>query len=144
MTEESRQVLLIEDNRDDIFLMQRAVKKSGVPWNIQIVRDGEEARDFFAGHGKFADRSAYPLPSLVFLDLKLPYMDGFDVLACIQNGAEEIPVIVLTSSPEERDRNRAFELGARAYLTKPPTEELLRKIEAGDWAGTAASNARVY
>jgi CheY-like chemotaxis protein len=136
MNQEKRQVLLIEDNRDDVFLMERAVKKAGVDWNLQIARDGQEALDFFAGTGKFADRNQFPLPSLVFLDLKLPYVGGFEVLTAIQNQVEhkDRPVVILTSSPEERDQQRALELGAKAYLIKPPTEDVLRKIAEGDWA----------
>jgi CheY-like chemotaxis protein len=120
----------------NVYLMRRAVKKAGVPWTLQVAMDGREALDFFAGSGKFSDRGQFPLPSLVFLDLKLPYVSGFDVLSSIQSNPalKEIPVVILTSSPETRDQERAMELGARAYLIKPPTEEVLRKIAGGDWA----------
>jgi CheY-like chemotaxis protein len=135
MNKKNQQVLLIEDNRDDVFLMQRAVKKSGVPWTLQVAMDGQEALDFFSGSGKFSDRNQFPMPSLVFLDLKLPYVSGFDVLSSMQSQPElrEILVIILTSSPEDRDQQRALELGAKGYLIKPPTGEVLRKIADGEW-----------
>jgi CheY-like chemotaxis protein len=123
-------VLLIEDNADDVFLMRRALKKSGLPWSMQVVTDGQEAMNFLAGVGKYADRAQFPLPSLVFLDLKLPYVPGFEVLAWIQGRPElsRIPVLVLTSSPEERDQRKAHDLGAQGYFTKPPTEDWLRQV----------------
>lgn len=135
------QVLLIEDNRDDVFLMERAVKKSGLPWKLQVVTDGQQALDFFAGVGQFADRHLFPLPKLVFLDLKLPYVSGFEVLTEMHSDPDhkKIPVVILTSSPEERDQQQALELGAKAYLIKPPDRELLRKIAEGDW--TTVCNA---
>src|SRR5215831_7658296 len=73
---------------------RRAVKKSGVPWALQVVIDGQEALDFFNGTGKFADRNQFPMPSLVFLDLKLPYLNGFEVLTEMQKSAKlkQIPV----------------------------------------------------
>jgi CheY-like chemotaxis protein len=123
-------VLLIEDNADDVFLMRRALKKSGLTWSMQVVTDGQEALNFLAGSGKYADRAQFPVPSLVFLDLKLPYVPGFDVLAWMQKHPTLrcIPVVVLTSSPEERDQRWARDLGARGYFTKPPTEEWLRQV----------------
>jgi CheY-like chemotaxis protein len=130
MSTPGEQVLLIEDSRDDVFLMQRALKKSGLGWSMQVVMDGEEALGFFSGTGKFADRNQFPLPSLVFLDLKLPYLSGFEVLAWMrdQPALKDIPVMVLTSSPEERDQRRAAELGAKGYLLKPPTDQMLQKL----------------
>jgi len=142
MNQDSLHVLLIEDNDDDIFLMRRAVKRSSVPWSMSVVTDGQAALDFFSGAGQYTDRDRFPLPALVFLDLKLPYVSGFDVLAAMQSQerVKEIPVIVLTSSPEERDQRRVLELGAKAYLIKPPTEELMRKVAGGDWIGLGQTN----
>jgi CheY-like chemotaxis protein len=132
MSRTIRNVLLIEDNPDDVFLMRRAMKKASVAWNLQVVMDGQEALNYFMGHEKFADREQFPLPDLVFVDLKLPYVSGFEVLTSIQSQQQlkEMIVLVLTSSPEERDRQKAMELGAVAYLLKPPTEEVIRKIAA--------------
>ncbi len=145
MTGNFQQVLLIEDNGDDVFLMHRAVRKSKLPWQLQVVTDGQEALDFFSGAGKFVDRKQFPLPSLVFLDLKLPYVSGFDVLTAMKEHPEhrQIPVVILTSSPEERDQRRAFELGAKAYLIKPPDEHVLQKIANHDWAAVIAAGPRI-
>jgi CheY-like chemotaxis protein len=127
MTARNPAVLLIEDNEDDIFLMRRALKKLEVNLPLQVAKDGQEAIDYLDGKGKFFDRVLYPMPSLIFLDLKLPYVHGFEVLSWIrqQDSLQKLPVVVLTSSPEERDRQRAHELGARAYLVKPPDREML-------------------
>ncbi len=127
MTNESKTLLLIEDNEDDVFLMRRALKKAGIDQPLQVVMDGQEALDYLGAAGKFADRAQFPEPSLVFLDLKLPYVHGFEVLDWIrrQDSLKDLPVVVLTSSPEERDRRRAHELGAKAYYVKPPSGEVL-------------------
>jgi DNA-binding response OmpR family regulator len=79
--------------------------------------------------GKFADRAQYPLPSIMLLDLKMPFLDGFEVLSWIgsQSSLKKIPVLVLTSSAEERDRQKAAELGAKGYFVKPPTIETIRE-----------------
>ena len=89
---------------------------------------GEYPRD----SEKFAARENYPLPAIMFLDLKMPFIDGFEVLAWIrsQSCLNNIPVVVLTSSPEERDRQKATELGARAYFIKPPTAESIKEMMA--------------
>src|SRR5437773_12186746 len=109
-------ILLIEDNEDDIFFMERALRKAKISLPIQVARDGQEAMNYLSGVGKFADRVAYPMPSVVFLDLKLPYLHGFELLSRMQEhaGLRDIRVIVLTSSPELRDRQKAKELGAKA------------------------------
>ena len=120
-------ILLVEDNDDDIFLMRRALVKANLTCAVQVVTDGQEAIDYLSGLEKYSDRSTYPLPEVIFLDLKLPYVHGFEVLMWLRQQAclKEIPVIILTSSPEERDRQRARELRARSYLVKPPTREML-------------------
>ena len=123
------EILLVEDNEDDVFLMQRAMAKANIRPPLYVATNGQEAVDYLAGSGSFADRAAYPLPHCIFLDLKLPFYDGFEVLEWMnQRALANIPVLVLTSSPEERDRERARQLGARAYLVKPPTPKML--IEA--------------
>ena len=88
MNELPRNVLLVEDNPDDVFLMRRALKKSGLAWSRQVVTDGQEALDFLRGAGRFANRAQFPLPSLIYLDLKLPYVDGFDVLTWMREQTE--------------------------------------------------------
>lgn len=116
-------LLLVEDNPDDIFLMRRALKKSGLDFHVQIVTDGKQALDYLAGVDHYADRGHFPRPTWVFLDLKLPYINGFEVLEWIRSDAvhRHLDVVILTSSPEERDKETAVRLGAKAYLVKPPT-----------------------
>jgi CheY-like chemotaxis protein len=120
-------ILLVEDNDDDVFFMRHALHKAKVGLPVQVVPDGQAAMDYLGGEGRYADREKYPLPTLIFLDLKMPYVNGFEVMEWMQRQpfAPEIQVVVLTSSPEDRDRQRAKELGARAYLVKPPTEEMI-------------------
>lgn len=118
--------LLVEDNEDDAFFMRRAFRDAGLQNPLHIVTDGEQAIDYLAGIGAFADRGKNPLPDLIFLDLKMPGRDGFDVLTWIrQEQKSTVAVAVLTSSPEEIDRKRARELGADCYLLKPPTTAML-------------------
>lgn len=121
-------LLLVEDNDDDVFLMRRALKKAELSWPLHVVLDGKEALDYLAGAGLYTDRDRHPLPALIFLDLKLPYVHGFEVLHWIRSKStlKNLPVVVLTSSPEERDRKKAEELGAKAYLVKPPSGEMVR------------------
>ena len=125
-----RAILLVEDNEDDVFLMKRALKAARVTNPLYVVEDGQEAVDYLGGAGKFADRESYPLPAVVFLDLKLPLISGHDVLAWIrrQNALESVVVIVLTSSNEASDLSRSYALGANSYLVKPPTPEQLEEL----------------
>lgn len=127
MTTTYRALLLVEDNEDDVFLMRRALKGAHVVNPLLVVEDGQEAVDYLSGTGKFADREQYPLPAVVFLDLKLPFLSGHDVLAWIRRRKEfeSLVVIVLTSSNEASDLSRCYSLGANSYLVKPPTPEQL-------------------
>lgn len=118
--------LLVEDNEDDAFFMERALQDAGLKNSLKIVSNGDQAIEYMSGAGSFADRTRYPFPDMVFLDLKMPGRDGFDVLAWMRKaGRIDVPVAVLTSSPEEVDRRRARELGADCYLLKPPTTAML-------------------
>jgi CheY-like chemotaxis protein len=119
--------MLVEDNEDDVFLMRRALQGARVVNPLYVVEDGQEALDYLSGAGKFADRDQFPLPAVVFLDLKLPLISGHDVLAWIrqQRELETVVVIVLTSSNEASDLSRCYALGANSYLVKPPTPEQL-------------------
>jgi CheY-like chemotaxis protein len=130
MTTTNRALLLVEDNEDDVFLMKRALKGARVINPLHVVEDGQEAVDYLAGAGKFADRANYPLPAVVFLDLKLPFISGHDVLAWIrrQKELESLVVIVLTSSNEASDLSRCYALGANSYVVKPPTPEQLEEL----------------
>ena len=125
-----RAILLVEDNEDDIFLMKRALQGARVRNRLYVVEDGQAAQDYLAGMGEYADRSSYPIPAVVFLDLKLPLISGHDVLAWIrrQKELESLVVIVLTSSNEAWDVSRCYALGANSYVVKPPTTEQLEEL----------------
>jgi len=114
-------ILLVEDRGDDILLIQKAFARAQVDNPMQVVRDGEEAIAYLSGEGKFSNRAEYPLPWLVLLDLKMPRIDGFEVLKWIrkQPGLRSMIVIVLTSSEAIRDVNRAYQLGANSFMVKP-------------------------
>ena len=123
-------ILLVEDNEDDAFLMKRALKEAGVVNPLVHVEDGKEAIDYLQGEGKFADRDAYPIPAVVFLDLKLPLKTGHEVLAWIRKQEElkSVVVVVMTSSNEPSDLSKSYELGANSYVVKPPTPEQLKAM----------------
>ena len=114
-------MLLVEDDPNDILLIQRAFAKACLVNPLKVVRDGEEALNYLAGSGEFADRGRFPLPSLILLDLKLPRKSGLEILQWLrqQPVLKHIPVIVLTSSKESSDVSRAYDLGANSYLVKP-------------------------
>jgi len=130
-------ILLVEDNEDDVFLMKRALKSAGVVNPMNVVTDGEQAVHYLAGEGAFSDRAANPLPAVVFLDLKLPFRSGHEVLAWIraQKALESLVVVVLTSSDEPSDLRRAYSLGANSYLVKPLTPKQLANLaDAFNWS----------
>ena len=132
----NRAILLVEDNEDDVFLMKRSLKAAGIVNPLYVVDDGQQAVDYLSGAGNYADRDNYPLPALVFLDLKLPLKSGLEVLAWIrqQPEFENLVVLVLTSSNEPSDLKRAYGLGANSYLVKPPTAtQLLDLAKAFKW-----------
>jgi CheY-like chemotaxis protein len=126
-------ILIVDDNDDDVFALQRALKKANTANPQQVVVNGRVALDYLSGAGKYADRGQFPLPFLVFLDLKMPLADGFEVLAWMrqQPALSGIVVVVLTGSDELRDHQRAYALGARSYLVKPPTPaDLLQLMQS--------------
>jgi CheY-like chemotaxis protein len=129
-------ILVVEDNEDDTFFMQRALRTAAPGAVCDFVADGQAALDYLRATGPFASRASQPLPDVVFLDLKLPYVFGLEVLATIRStpSLATLPVIVLTSSGEERDRTAAAQLGIVAYLVKPPNAvviaETLTKVPA--------------
>ena|SRR5580704_6251522 len=120
-------ILLVEDNEDDVFLMERAMRQAGITLPMQLAENGRDALDYLKGVGKFADRMAFPVPSVIFLDLKLPYVHGFEVLRWLkqESALGNIPVAVLSSSLEESDQVTADKLGAKAFLVKPPSPDIL-------------------
>ncbi len=126
-------ILLVEDEPNDVFLIQRAFVKANVAHCLSVVADGEQAVAYLAGQKDFADRDRFPLPRLVLLDLKLPRKSGLEVLAWLRapgSPYRRVPVVMLTSSRQTSDINRAYELGANSYLVKPVAfEDLLEMIK---------------
>ena len=114
-------VLLADDDPNDVFLLQRAFQKTNIANPLRVVRDGEEAMAYLGGQGQYADRQLHPLPVLLLLDLKMPRKSGFEVLRWLrqQSGLKRLPVVVLTSSNQNPDINKAFDLGANSYIVKP-------------------------
>jgi len=114
-------ILLVEDNPDDEALTLRALKKNNILNEVIVARDGVEALDYLFGMGKYAGRDLSNIPQVILLDLKLPKVDGLEVLRRIR--ADErtklLPVVILTSSKEERDLINGYKLGANSYIRKP-------------------------
>ena len=113
-------VLLVEDNQDDAFFMERACQSADIPHSLNIVRDGQAAVDYLSGANGYEDRERHPLPDLILLKLKLPLRTGHEVLEWLreQPALRTLPVIVLTTSAENPDIERAYELGVSSYLVK--------------------------
>lgn len=126
--------LIVEDEENDIYFLKHALQKAGISNPVQVVESGQAAIDYLAGTGKYADRSAYPLPAMIFLDLKLPQVHGLDVLKWIrtQSALPPLVVLVLTSSSLHEDIERAYRLGANSYVVKPSSPEKLLEI-VGDF-----------
>lgn len=114
-------VLLVEDNPDDEVLTLRALRKANVANEIEVVRDGSEALEFLFCEGQYADRDESNMPGLVLLDLKLPKLNGIEVLQRIRNDPRTklTPVVILTSSSEDEDIVRSYQSGANSYVRKP-------------------------
>lgn len=128
-------ILLVEDNPDDVELTRRALDSSNVANEIVVARDGVEALEYLFAEGEYAGRDVADLPEVVLLDLKLPRIDGLEVLRRIRADARTrvLPVVVLTSSNEERDMVDSYELGANSYVRKPV--EFERFVEAAKTLG---------
>lgn len=130
MAEAAPPLLVVEDDPNDLFFLERALQKAKLRFRIYVARNGDEAIQYLSGGGAFGDRQSFPIPKSILLDLKMPFVSGFQVLEWIrsQPHLSSIPVFVLTGSSVQRDREHALALGAKDYLVKPPTAEMLSKI----------------
>lgn len=117
----NKTILLVEDNPDDVKLTLRALQKSRVANDVAVARDGVEALDYLFGTGRFTDRDTDVMPQVILLDLKMPRMDGIEVLKRIRSDEKTrlLPVVILTTSNEEKDRIDSYRLGANSYIRKP-------------------------
>lgn len=114
-------ILLVEDNPDDVELTLRAFQKNAIQNEVIVVRDGAEALDYLFGTGIYAGRDADIMPAVILLDLRLPKIDGLEVLRRIRGDERTklLPVVILTSSKEEQDLTNGYKLGANSYIRKP-------------------------
>jgi two-component system response regulator len=131
------EILIVEDNPDDVELTIRALKEQNLANRIFVAEDGEEALDFIFCRGKFADRQTSKPMKVIFLDLKLPKVNGLEVLKKIKSNekTKKLPVVIVTSSKEDPDVQAAYDLGANSYLVKPVQFDTFRQ---------AMSNAGLY
>jgi len=131
-------ILLVEDNRMDVELTLDAFKEARLLNTIYVSPNGQDALNYLFGRGKYADRITYPMPNLVLLDLKLPGIDGFEVLRQVKSAPilKRLPVVILTSSKEEGDRALTYDIGANSYIVKPVSFDgflgVIKQIE-GYW-----------
>jgi CheY-like chemotaxis protein len=123
-------VLVAEDDLDDVFLLRRAFSKAGVATGLKFVRDGQEVIDYLSGVPPYDNRTKYPLPGLLVLDLKMPRVTGFEVLEWLQSDEmrRRLPVVVLSGSGRPDDIERAYSLGANYYAVKPQDIDQLRSL----------------
>ncbi|MBD2102587.1 response regulator [Leptolyngbya sp. FACHB-261] len=132
MSSDNRTILLVEDDINDVLLIQRAFRKASLTLP-QVVNNGQSALDYLMGAAEYGDRERHPLPVLILLDLKLPRLSGLEVLEWLrqQTPLRRLPVVVLTSSQENTDLQRAYDLGVNSYLLKPVGfESLLETVKA--------------
>ncbi|MDB6111078.1 MAG: CheY-like response regulator receiver domain protein [Pedosphaera sp.] len=126
----SEPILIVEDNDNDALLLKKALQRNQVTNPIHIAPDGVEALKYLCGEPPYEDRQAYPFPSVIYSDLKMPRMDGFEVLNYLKSHPDcaIIPVIVMTASDQDQDIKKAYELGANSYIVKPDTLDELTEI----------------
>jgi len=131
MTIKPVEILLVEDNMDHISLIKRSLKSRNIVNNIQVVYDGQAALDYLFRRGPYSDPATSPRPHLILLDVRLPKVDGFEVLGTIKKHGvlKDIPVIILTTSDKDEDIEQGYAMGANSYVTKPiDFEDFKKKI----------------
>ena len=130
-TVDSVEILLVDDSESDVVLVKRAFEQANVTNTLRVVNGGEEALDYVLKRGQYAGASAPKTPGLILLDVSMPRMDGFEVLAELKKDREvrRIPVVMLTTSSREEDVIRSYDLGACSFITKPPSfNELIQAV----------------
>lgn len=130
MRRKSSVILVVDDSPDDVFFLKRAFSRAGVRQQLQIVQNGQEALEYLKGEGCYQDRSRYPIPCLVLLDVNMPRVNGLEVLRWLRANEElkDLPVCMVTSSNEPQDRGEAQLHGIEAYCVKPVSFEQLVKM----------------
>lgn len=130
MSPERPHILVVEDDATHIMLLQRAFRKAELDIPLRFAENGAEAVDYLSGVGAYSDRSANPMPTLILLDLNLPLKSGFEVLEFIRRDERlrRLPVVVMSTSKESVDVNRAYDLGANSYVAKPIDFQALVQI----------------
>jgi len=125
-----RTVLIAEDDENDQFFVAREIKKIVPPVDVQFVEDGEQAIAYLTGTGQYSDRSRYPTPAVIFIDLKMPKLNGFELLEWLKRHdmLKSIPAIVVSASTLQTDIDKAYQLGANAYIVKPASAIDLQKL----------------
>ncbi len=126
-------VLHIDDDSNDAFFVRRAFSKAKLDVALHHISDGQKALAYLAGEGSYADRDQYPLPSLVLLDIKIPVLDGFEILSWARRkeGLQDLPIYILSSSDQQQDRTRARELGADRFFVKTPGfQDVIERVKA--------------
>lgn len=129
MNNNEAEILLVEDNMDDAAMTIRALKKVNLANNVIHLEDGQEALDYLFGNGKFSDRELTWQPKVILLDIKMPRVDGIEVLQQIKanKSTRMIPVVIMTSSAEEKDMIASYSLGVNSYVVKPVNFESFAK-----------------
>lgn len=115
----NKNILYAEDDPDDVVIFQMAFRRATLPHALRTVENGEAAIEWLSGAGEYADRKQFPMPDVVILDLKMPKKNGFDVLEWMRRGAfPDLPALILSSSDDPKDVQRAYDLGATSYFVK--------------------------
>lgn len=126
---QARVILMAEDSRADVLLAQRAFRNLTFPYKLQMVEHGDAVVEYLTGKGDYHDRDRYPFPNLLLMDLKMPRRSGFEVMEWLQQHPQlQLPIVVLTTSNNQNEIDRAYKLGAKLYLLKPITFTTLSEI----------------